>query len=160
LLVPFSFDRNRAVYLLRGAHVSKTMAFEVIDRLFVVVYGTVDVTDEEWAHYLQVVDAYGVDLTTQLIFTDGGGPSASQCKYLNDMLAGRSPPVAIVSANAEVRGVVAALSWFNRNIRAFPPIDLRGAIAYLEIPESRLAFIEKKARRLRLLVSTDERGAA
>ncbi len=132
---------------------TKTMTFKLIDRLFIVVYGAEEVTDEEWTSYLEVVESHGIDRTTQLIFTDGGGPNAAQCMYLNNLLAGRSPPVAVVSASAEIRGVVTALSWFNRKIRAFSPSGLREAIAYLQIPPDRLGLIEREAAKLRRSLS-------
>ena len=126
------------------------MAFKVVDRLFLVMYGTERPTDEEWGVYLKLVTAHAIDRTMQLIFTDGGEPSAHQRRVLNDLLKGRIVPVAVVSCSARVRGTVMALSWFNRKIRAFPPSALRDAIAYLEIPLSRQALIEREMAELRL----------
>jgi hypothetical protein len=96
----------------------------------------------------------------QLIFTDGGGPSSTQRKYLNDLLAGRTVPVAVISGSATIRGTVTALSWFNRQIRAFPPTGLRDAIAYLEIPASRTELIERETAKLRLSLGDDRRATA
>src|SRR5580698_8857062 len=99
----------------------KNMAITVIDRLFIVVYGATNPTDEEWRAYLAMVERHGIDRTMQLIATDGGGPTSSQRRVLNEILAGRAVPVAVVSGNARIRGTVTALSWFNRRIKAFPP---------------------------------------
>jgi hypothetical protein len=137
----------------------KNMAFEVVDRLFIVVY-CANPTDEEWRHYLEVVERHGIDRTMQLIFTDGGGPSPTQRKYLNDLLRGRTVPVAVVSGSATIRGTVTALSWFNRKIRAFPPTGLRDALVYLEIPLSRAELIEREMRQLRASLGADRRATA
>jgi len=138
----------------------RNMAFKVIDRLFIVVYGAHDPTDEEWIFYLQDVERHGIDRTMQLISTDGGGPTATQRRYLNELLAGRSVPVAVMSSSSAIRGVVTALSWFNRKIRAFAPSGLRDAIAYLEIPASRSDLIEREMNKLRRSLDDYERATA
>jgi hypothetical protein len=126
------------------------MTFTVIDRLFLVVYGTENPTDEEWNEYLDLVRRHGITRTMQLVVTDGGEPSAPQRRTLNQLLGGYPVPVAVVSGSVRVRGTVTALSWFNRQIRAFPPSALRDAVAYLEIPASRVDLIEREVGKLRL----------
>jgi hypothetical protein len=138
----------------------KNMAIQVIDRLFIVVYGTANPSDEEWVAYLKLVQHHGIDRTMQLIFTDGGGPSATQRRYLNGLLNGRTVPVAVVSSSATVRGIVTALSWFNRRIKAFSPTALREALAHLEIPVSRMDLIQREAARLRLTLGQGRRASA
>jgi hypothetical protein len=138
----------------------KNMAFKVIDRLFLVVYGASNPTDEEWKYYLEVTEQHGIDRTTQLIFTDGGGPTSTQRKYLNDLLAGRTVPVAVISGSATIRGVVTALSWFNRKIKAFPPSGLGDALAYLEVPATRAELIDREMNKLRLTLGDDKRASA
>ena len=138
----------------------KNVAIKVIDRLFLVVYGAANPTDEEWDEYLDLVKRHGIERTMQLIFTDGGEPSAPQRRVLNELLGGRTVPVAVVSGSVRVRGTVTALSWFNRKIRAFPPSALRDALAYLEIPVSRTELIEREMRRLRLELGQGVRASA
>ena len=138
----------------------KNMAFKVIDRLFLVVYGTANPSDEEWDAYLDLVKRHGIDRTMQLIFTDGGEPSAPQRRVLNELLGGRPVPVAVVSGSVRVRGTVTALSWFNRKIRAFPPSAMGDAIAYLEIPASRTDLIEREVRQLQAELGRGRRASA
>ena len=138
----------------------KNVAIKVIDRLFLVVYGTADPSDEEWDAYLGLVKHHGIDRTMQLICTDGGEPSAPQRKVLNEVLGGRPVPVAVVSSSVRVRGTVTALSWFNRRIRAFPPTGLHEAIAYLEIPASRIDLIERELEKLRRELGQGRRASA
>ncbi len=138
----------------------KNVAIKVIDRLFLVVYGTTNPTDAEWDEYLELVRRHGIDRTMQLICTDGGEPSAPQRRLLNELLGGRMVPVAVVSGSVRVRGTVTALSWFNRKIRAFPPSALRDAIAYLEIPASRVDLLERELHKLRLELGQGDRASA
>jgi hypothetical protein len=140
------------VNLLRGYRVNRTLVFEVLDRTFIVAYGTEVPTEEEWRIYLDAVKRHGIDRTMQLIYTEGGGPSAKQRRSLDALLCGRSVPVAVLSDNVELRGMIAALSWFNHRIRAFPTADLEGAVAFLEIPSSRTELIERVVIKLRRLL--------
>jgi hypothetical protein len=131
------------------------MAFKVIDRLFVVVY-VGDPSGAEWSAYLSALHRHGIERTSHLVFTDGGGPNAAQRRYLEKVLAGRQVPVAVVSGNVTVRAVVTVLSWFNRRTRAFPRTDagLRDALAYLEVPASRTELIASERDKLRDSLST------
>lgn len=133
------------------------MTSKVIDRLFLVAYGTRDPTNVEWDAYLDLVDRHGVTRTQQLIYTDGGEPNAHQRRELNELLKGRQVPVAVVSTSVRIRGTVTALSWFNRKIKAFPPSAMKDALAYLEIPEMRRDMIEQEMRKLRLQLGQEIR---
>ncbi len=137
----------------------KNIAIKVIDRLFIVVYAA-NPTDEEWSDYMKLVERHGIDRTMQLIFTDTATPSSAQRKDLDDRLAGRNVPVAVVSGSAAVRGAVTAMSWFNRRIRAFPPSALREAIAHLEIPATRISLIERELGKLRDELLKNRRASA
>ena len=137
----------------------KTMAFKVIDRLFVVVYGTANPSDQEWRAYLDVVSQHGVDRTVQLIATDGGRPTSSQEKELNALLAGRTVPVAVCTGSARVRGTVMAMSWFNREIKSFPAMAVREALDYLGLPASRTELILREIAKLRLELGLERRAA-
>src|SRR6185437_1531685 len=86
----------------------KNMAIKVIDRLFLVVYGAANPTDEEWNDYLDQVAHHGIDRTMQLIRTDGGEPTNAQRDKLNRLLGGRPVPVAVVTGSARVRLTVTA----------------------------------------------------
>jgi hypothetical protein len=136
----------------------RNVAIKVIDRVVLVAYGRGNPTDDEWAGYLDVIQRNGVDRTVQIIVTDGGEPTSAQRHRLNEVLAGRAVPVAVISRSARVRGTVTALSWFNRKIKAFPPSGLREAIAYLEIPSTRADLIEAELRKLQTEVREGTRG--
>ena len=138
----------------------KNLAIRVIDRLFIVVYGAHDPSDEEWDAYLALAKRHGIEQTVQLICTDGGAPTSAQRLQLNEILGGRTVPVAVVSRSPRVRATVTALSWFNRAIKAFPEKGLRDALEYLEIPASRADLIEGEIHKLRRELSQGSRASA
>jgi hypothetical protein len=97
-----------------------------------------------------LVARQGVAQTSQLVWTDGGLPTREQRRALEQLVAGCKVPTAVVSPVIRVRGTVAALSWFNARVQAFPPTSLREAIAFLEVPASRVELIECELGKLRL----------
>jgi hypothetical protein len=132
------------------------MAFKMVDRTFLVVYGAADPSDDEWGDYLRAVEQQGIDRTMQLVFTEGGGPTPKQTARLNDLLAGREVPVAVISPSARVRAMVTAMSWFNHRIGAFAPTAMADALAYLEIPATRMELFVREIDKLRVLLGQDE----
>jgi hypothetical protein len=127
----------------------KNLAYCVVDRLFIVVYGDRDPGNDEWWGYIEEIKRHGVERTMHLIFTSGGGPLAPQRRYLSEVLAGRTVPVAVISPNPAVRFMVTVMSWFNRNIRAFPTSGLYDALDFLEVPTSRADLIGKRVVQFR-----------
>lgn len=143
-----------------GVRLMKTMAWKVIDRLFVVVYGESDPTDDEWVSFLKDIERHGIDRTMHLTVTTGGGPNETQRRYLNELLDGRPVPVAVLTNSTAIRGMITALSLFNRKIAAFPPNGLRDALAFLEIPARRTELIEHTIQELRGKLGPREAPAA
>jgi hypothetical protein len=137
---------------------AKCIAFAIIDRMVLVVHGSESPSDKEWARYLEVLKQHGFDGTTQLLYSDGGGPSPTQRRDLHDLLDGRTMPVAVLSDSAQVHGMVTAMSWFNPQIRAFPPAALREALAYLGIPANYAELIEQERYNLRLSLGAQRGG--
>jgi hypothetical protein len=127
----------------------KNMQFKVVGRTFIVVYGPRNPTNEEWESYLAEVERHGFESTVQLIVTEGGGPDSPQRKLLNDKLKGRPVPVAVVSKNPIIRGVVTALSWFNSQIRSFVPSHFADALRHLGLPAAEGKEIEQVVNELR-----------
>jgi hypothetical protein len=113
---------------------TRRMAFKVVDRVLVLVHDADCPGDEEWFSYVQEIRRQGAFLLPQVVLTEGGRPNSLQRKLLTDVLGGRGMKAAVLSDNTMVRGVITAISWFNRDIRAFGALDLAGAIAYLGLP--------------------------
>jgi hypothetical protein len=135
-----------------------TMAVKVIDRLFLVVYGAAAPDDDEWDRFLRLFLSHGVDKTMLLVLTDGGMPTRTQQQRLDDMMAGCFVPVAIVSESAALRAKTAALSWIVRGLKAFPATDagLGNALAFLEIPSTRVELIAREAAALRYALGSGD----
>jgi hypothetical protein len=121
----------------------------VIDRLVLTVYGPDDPTDPEWEAYLCTIEQHGIVRTMQLIITDGAAPTRAQRRRLDRFVAGHEVPVAVLSESTAVRVMVSAFAKLNRGLRAFSPADLTEALAFLEVPSSRAALIEREINRLR-----------
>jgi hypothetical protein len=137
----------------------KNLAIQVVDRLFLVAYGTTGPTDEEWSSYLALVERHG-DQTQQLISTQGGAPTSAQRRQLAVLLGGRTVPVAILSSSARVRAMTVALSWFNARIKVFAPSALSDALDFLGVPASREALITVELKKLRAELDEEESAAA
>lgn len=127
----------------------KNVAFKVIDRLFIVVYGASAPTDAEWLEFLKAVEAHGSERTMHLVFTECGAPTKIQRRYLSELLSNHGVSVAVVSANKMIRGLVAAVSWFNMGIRAFPPEAVDKALAFLGVPANQLETVLQEAQALK-----------
>ncbi len=90
--------------------------------------------DEEWAEYLRVVgDLQPKD--AMLILSAGGGPSLMQRRDLEEATSHHTGRVAVVTTSRIARGIVTALSWLDRNIKAFDPTHRDAAFDYLEIAD-------------------------
>lgn len=104
---------------------------------------------DEWAQYM---DGLRKNLKTPLrtiVVTDGGSPNAAQRKEMIDLFKGVAPPTCIVSDSQLVRGMTTALGWFNPNIKAVAPTQLKDAFAYLKIPPEHEERVRKEIWRLR-----------
>jgi hypothetical protein len=129
------------------------MAFKMIGTLHLIVVGEKDPTQADWTAYMQAVlqeERRGVDVTEMrtLVFSDGGGPNTAQRKIAANVLKGRSTPIAIVTGNAVMRGVITALRWFNPQCRTFAPDGVGEALKFLGIPLLKYDLIMKLAREL------------
>ena len=127
----------------------RSLAIQVVDRLFIVAYGATRPTDAEWSSYLDLAQRHGIDQTQQIIFTEGGAPTSAQRRQLAALLNGRAVPVAVLSSSARVRVTVAALSFFNSQIKAFPASALPDALDFLDVPASRADLIAGTLQKLR-----------
>jgi hypothetical protein len=99
-------------------------------------------TDAEWNTCLALGEQYGKKQNGSfsslrvLAITDGGAPTTLQRGKLNDVMDGQTVLVSTVSSNSMVRGVVTALSWFNRGIRVFSPAQITSALDHLLLTEA------------------------
>jgi hypothetical protein len=131
------------------------MAFNVIDRLLIIVCGVLDPTDADWQRFLKLVERHGIIKTQHLIYTDGGAPSVEQYRDLWALIAGRVVPTAIVCDSFRVRAGLAALSLFDSSIKPFPPSGLADALRFLEVPMTRFDLVTRELQKLRIEVEQE-----
>jgi hypothetical protein len=141
-----------------------TMRYAPQGEVFVTVHSADPPSDEEWARYLEVSKTHFGSLRASVIITDGGGPNSRQRALLIERYPEFGPvPVAVVSDSAITRGIVTALHWLGKNIRAFRPTDLARAFEYLSVPVAeheallhRVAVLRSELRS----ISAGERASA
>jgi hypothetical protein len=125
----------------------RNMMWEQQGNVFMMLHRAEDPNEDEWRDFMETFKKLEFDKVRQLVFTDGGGPNAKQRQMINDVLAGRTTLIAVVSPSTKVRAICTALSWFNKKMAAFAPeetpLALRhiGVVSTLEVEQVwRLAF--------------------
>lgn len=114
------------------------MAYRVVDSVFVVIHSADSPADDEWDGYLECYRNDAKNSMRTLVITDGGGPNTKQRALMNEELAESKPTVAICTDNRVVRGIVAALGWFNRKVRAFSKSHISDALKYLGLSDDEM----------------------
>lgn len=136
---------------------NKTIAFSFISGVgsfTLCIFVAVDApyANEEWNLYMDGLRKLADTPLRTIVLTDGGSPNAIQRKEMIDLFRGESPPTCIVSTSPLVRGMTTALGWFNPNIKAVSPEQLKEAFQYLGIPAAHEDRVRKEIWRLRLLL--------
>jgi hypothetical protein len=107
-------------------------------------------SDEEWADWMAIVHRIPLGTLRILVFTDGGAPTTLQRGRFTDYLAGQAVHISVVSSSRLVRSVATAISWFNPEIRVFPPVEIDQAFAHVGLtgagPDKLLASLVVAAR--------------
>jgi hypothetical protein len=128
----------------------KTMTFAMDGDIMIVLHTATPPSELEWSAWLSALRLLPKQRLKLLIFTDGGVPNTLQRGTFLDVLADSQPAIAVVSNAPAVRGVVTAISWFNKNVKLFAPSNLADAFAHLGV----------NAERGRALFSTAQRATA
>ena len=134
----------------------KGLAIDAFETTLLVAHGHSAPTEVEWQQ-LMAAWASHPEMTTQLVFTLGGGPNVVQRRQSLEVLNARpggSPKTAVMTDSLVVRGMVTALSWFATNrVAAFGPGALDDAFNFLGIfEEVRRDQLAKRLAVLRRLV--------
>jgi hypothetical protein len=125
----------------------KNMTFAVEGETVVVLHTANAPSELEWSSWLSALRWMPIRRIRLLIFTDGGAPNALQRGALLDLLGEVEPPMAFVSNAVAVRGVVTAISWFNHNVKLFPPSRLSEAFTHLGLREDQGRVVFSTAQR-------------
>ena len=111
---------------------SGNVAWKFAGRLSVMIHGPGNPTNLEWQRFLRdAVDRGTGTHWRNLVVSYGGRPDGEQRKLLAEMLKGRAAPTAIMTGSGVARAAVLAMSFFNRQMKAFAMEDFDGACSYL-----------------------------
>ncbi len=112
----------------------KTMAYRLVGEISLLVHSTRAPSDHEYDGYLEFIATLPPQIRRSMVVTPGPGPNARQRAKTNEVLKARKQmdaKVAVVTDSTMVRGIVTALSWFNREIRVFSMAKIHDALRYL-----------------------------
>ena len=122
---------------------SETIAFEVVDRMMLLVHSLQKPSEEDWDKYLSYVIEHKEDIDHILVMAKGPGPDPLQRERLvESYLKTFQGSTAIVTTSKMLRGIVTLLGWFNRRVKPFKTIEQ--AFAYLQIPSAQAQKIQQK----------------
>lgn len=124
--------------------------------IMVVIHTSDPPNDAEWREYIDGVLSTDLHSLRSVVITDGGAPNSAQRKALNEALNGAEVPGIVVTPSALVRGVVTALSWFNKKIKAYAPEDFDRACTYLELSGPEIEVVWETIDRLRALLDNPD----
>lgn len=114
---------------------TRAILVRVVQNCVVCIHSAEAPSKEEWDGVMQVVaDELALGRLRILVSTEGGAPNATQRAKLRDVLGHSKPPIAVMSSSSLVRAVCTAISWFNPQMRQFPPESLPAALDHLGIP--------------------------
>jgi hypothetical protein len=106
--------------------------------LLLVVHNDATVTQEEWVACVGREAAFTATTRSAriLVVPAPGGTTltAKQRSLLRETLPMDEVRVAVLTANAAMRAVITALSWFMPDTKAFAADDLHGALRFLGDP--------------------------
>ena len=126
----------------------RNMASAAVGNLGIAVFTANSPTDEEWREMIALVKKADLAKFRGISFSDGGAPNSAQRKLMNDCTQEFPVPSVVVTSNTLVRGVVTAMSWFNKNMRSFSPDQIDDALRHLNVNDSEFGMIKLEVQRL------------
>lgn len=114
---------------------SSRVKWLIIDDLFISFATNGTVEDKEWGLFLE--DLQSKPVKRYLAVSVGTLQLTSlQRKQVAEVVTRRSIPIAAVTDERLVRGVVTAISWLGANIKAFSWAEMQDALVYLGLRPS------------------------
>ena len=124
-----------------------------IGPLVILLQGTDSPTDAEWTECLHLVGKVGdINTTRVLVVTAGGGPTLSQRRALERVLAGTKVCSAVVSDSMKVRFIVASVALFSTSIATFQLKELHRAYEFLGLTHAQVVSAEKALAEMRVMM--------
>jgi hypothetical protein len=136
----------------------KNMAAEIIGDVVLVLHNSESPDDNAWGAYIQQCMEAGriangdYRRIKNLVFTDGGGPNATQRQQSIDALQKftgvKESKVAVVTNSMIARGIITVASWMNMTVKAFSPEKAEDAGRFLGIPAEQMNRFAQAIERL------------
>lgn len=120
----------------------------VMGKWLICVYGKQDATDEDVGEIIKVMRTLDLKQVRMLAYTMGGTLSTRHRKAINEVVDGKFPTLAVLIGSPMARGVITALSWFNKNVKAFAPDEEIDAFSYLGVPPELYGACSQELHRL------------
>lgn len=111
------------------------MGFKVIDKWVVVVHNHKP-PGQRWTDFIGVLSKEVIQRGVSpasirfLVYSDGGGPNATERKALNDLTSGAST-TAVLTPSTMAKMIVSAFTLFHKRMRAFAPDQIDEAFRYI-----------------------------
>lgn len=135
---------------------TRTLLFEVVSsRMLIAMFSKDSPSDAEWARYIDAIANMG-DEVWVLAYSSGGGPTVAHRRQLEDALGEREGRAAVVTTSRTARGIVAAIRWFNRDIKAFAPGEWAAALEFMNVEASEAEQILRRLRGMAERMGTTE----
>jgi hypothetical protein len=128
----------------------KNLVFSMVENVLLILCTEESATDEEFREVCNALGAMDFERGRTLIITAGGGPTITQRNELSRMAKGRTMKSAVVSDAPAVRGIVTAVSWINRSLKAFPTRALEDAFRYIDLPPAKFAAMRAEMATLQV----------
>ncbi len=117
------------------------------------------VRDEPWSQF--VSELRSKELVAYLATNRGAAKINSvQRKMAADAIEGKGIPIAVVTDERLVRGIVTAAAWLGMNVKAFSWSHLDDALRYLSIPSSKVRAIERVIEDLQQAAEAEHRQSS
>lgn len=130
------------------------MAYRVVGDVFVVAHSKVAPSNEEWDEYLAYYHEHAKMVFRTLVMTEGGGPDPKQRAKTTEGIKDSPVKVAVCTDAVGVRGIVTALSWFNKRIKAFSKANVSDALTYLDVTPKNAEKVLAEVPKLRASIDT------
>ncbi len=131
----------------------KTIAYALIDDIYLTVQGAERLADEDWDAYMMHRAQHVARIRKLLVISHGARPNSAQRTRIRKLLAsGHQPKVAIVTPSQLARNTAGLLSWFlKEKLGVFLPHELDSAFAFLgasaaQVEQLRKAIAEFEAQ--------------
>jgi hypothetical protein len=141
-----------------AASAGPALGFEYLhaEQVLISYQGAKPGSAEEWDRYIDLMETVSQRPTTRyLVYHDGPPPTLRDQQRIAALARPHKPLVALISSSGTLRFVVSAFSLVTRQIRFFPPDQVREALAHLGLDGPAQRAVKEALERLRMEVESE-----